>query len=214
MYTIDLLGGEAVPIRSRPGWIAFVCMLIAVPLLVGVVLVGIHMDRQVTVSIQTQQLTRLEGVLKTLTSAMEKKKALEEQRAATIGLLVDIGKALGRHTQWSPVLETVTESLPEALVLTNLSARQEFVSRKVPSKENPDQTVTVSVPMRSLSISVWGHDGGTTYRAVRQLQDRLRSSETLASRLDTITVSQESGPFDGQPGVRYELNCTFKPEVQ
>lgn len=214
MYTIDLLSGEGVPIRSRPGCIAFACLLIVVPLIVGVVLVGVYLDRQVTVSIQGQQLSRLEGVLGTLSGALEKKRSLEEQSATAAGLLTDIRTALGRHTQWSPALVAVTESLPDALVLTRLEARQEFVSRKVPSKANPKTTIDVQVPVRSLGIGVCGYDGNASYRAVRQLQDSLRSSRVLGPRLDTVTVSQESGTFDGEDVVRYELNCTFKPEVE
>ncbi len=214
MYAIDLLDGEGVPIRSRPGCIAFACLLLVVPLIVGVVIVGVYLDRQVTVSIQSQQLSRLEGVLGTLSGALEKKRTLEEQRTTAAGFLADIKTALDRHTQWSPALTAVTESLPEALVLTKLEARQEFVSRKVPSKANPNTTVDVRVPVRSLGIGVCGYDGNVSYRAVRLLQDRLRSSTVLGPRLDAVTVSQESGTLDGEDVVRYELNCTFKPEIE
>jgi Tfp pilus assembly protein PilN len=212
MYTVDLLNGEGVPIRSRPGGIAFACLLIVVPLVVGIVIVGVYLDRQVTVSIQTQQLARLQGVLGTLSAALEKKRSLEEQQVAATGFLADIKTALNRHTQWSPALKTVIDSLPNALVLTKLEARQEFVPRKVPSKGNPKTTVDVSVPVRTLGIGVCGYDGNASYRAVRDLQDRLRSSATLGPRLDAVTVSQESGTLDGEDVVRYELTCVFKPE--
>lgn len=214
MYAIDLLGGEGVPIRSRPGWIAFVCLLIVVPLIVGIVIVGIHLDRQVTVSIQSQQLAKLEGILGTLSGAVEMKEALEAQQQTATRLLVDIRTALGRHTQWSPALVTVTESLPETLILTKLDARQDFVPRKVPSKADPGKTITVNVPVRSLGIGVCGYDGNVSRHAVRQLQDRLRLSPVLGPRLEAVTVSQESGTLDGEQVVRYELNCTFKPEFE
>ncbi len=214
MYTIDLLGGEGVPIRSRPGCIAFACLLIVVPLVVGIVIVGVYLDRQVTVSIQSQQLARLEGVLGTLSAAIEMKRSLEEQKTNTTGVLTDIQSVLGRHTQWSPALGAVTGSLPEALVLTKLEARQDFVSRKVPSKANPKKTITINVPVRSLGIGVCGHDGHVSHQAVQQLQDSLRSSPVLGPRLDAVTVSQESGRFEGEDVVRYELVCTFKPEIE
>ncbi|MBN1360402.1 MAG: hypothetical protein JW993_07415 [Sedimentisphaerales bacterium] len=212
MYTIDLLGGEGIPIRSRPGCIAFACLLIVVPLIVAFVLVGIYLDRQVTVSIQSQQLARLEGVLGTLSSAMEMKRSLEEQKTTATAVLGEIKTALKRHTQWTPALTVVTESLPEVLILTKLEARQEFMPRKVLSKTNPQTTVTISVPVRSLGIGVCGYDGEVSYCAVRQLQERLRSSDVLGPCLEAVTVSQESGTLDGENVVRYELNCTFKPD--
>lgn len=217
MYAIDLLGGEGVPIRSRPGCIAFACLLIVVPLIVGIVIVGVYLDRQVTVSIQSQQLARLEGVLGTLAEAVAVKRSLQEQQATATDLLEDIQTALDSYWpsgQWSPALAAVTESLPETLVLTKLEARQEFVTRKVPSKANPKTTVETSVPVRSLGIGVCGYDQDGSYRAVRQLQDRLRASAVLGPRLDAVTVSQESGTLGGEEVVRYELNCTFKPEIR
>jgi len=214
MYAIDLLGGEGVPIRSRPGGIAFACLVIVVPLIIGIVIVGIHLDRQVTVSIQTQQLARLEGVLGTLSAAVEKKRSLEEQRTVAVDFLTDIKTALSRHTQWSSALTTVIESLPDALVLTKLDARREFVRLKIPAKENPKTTVDVSVPVRTLGIGVCGHDEAMSHRWVRDLQDRLRSSAVLGPRLDAVTVSQESGTLDGEDVVHYELNCVFKPELE
>ncbi len=214
MYAIDLLGGEGVPIRSRPGGIAFACLVIVVPLIIGIVIVGIHLDRRVTVSIQTQQLARLEGVLGTLSAALEKKRSLEEQRAGAVDFLADIKTALSRHTQWSPALTTVIESLPDVLVLTKLEARREFVPWKIPAKGDPTKTVDVSVPVRTLGIGVCGYDGTMSYRSVRDLQDRLRSSAVLGPRLDAVTVSQESGTLDGEDVVHYELNCVFKPELE
>jgi Tfp pilus assembly protein PilN len=214
MYAIDLLGGEGVPIRSRPGGIAFACLLIVVPLIIGIVIIGIYLDRQVTVSIQTQQLARLESVLGTLSSALEKKRCLETERATAVDFLADIKTAVSRHTQWSSALTTVIESLPETLVLTKLEARRELVRQKRAAKDDPKKTVEVSVPVSSLGIGVCGYDGTMSYRSVRDLQDRLRSSPVLGPRLDAVTVSQESGTLDGEDVVHYELNCVFKPELE
>jgi Tfp pilus assembly protein PilN len=214
MYTIDLLKAEGIPIRSRPSGIAFASLVILVPLLLGILIVGTYLDHRVTLSIQTDELARVEKVLGTLSEALEKKRALEEQKAAASGVLVDVNTALSRQMQWSPVLTTLAANMPDALVLTRLEARQEYVWHKVPAKDDPKTTIEISVPQRSLTIDVCGYDRDKTSLAVRDLQERLRSSAAMGPRLSQMTVSQESATLDGEHVVNYELNCAFGPSLE
>jgi hypothetical protein len=210
MYAIDLLKGEGIPFRSRPGCIAFASTVVIVPLITAILVVGVHLDRQVTISIQKENLSKVQRVLGTLTDAMDKKRVMEARQASATALLGQIKTVLTRHAQWSGVLATVVENLPEALVLTRLEAKQDLVRRKIPSKDDPKASVEVTVPAPTLAIGVCGYDGNVTYRAVRDLQDRLRASPLLGPRLDAVMVSQESGVLDGADVVSYELSCVFK----
>ena len=214
MYEVDLLKGEGIPIRSRPGGIAFACMVIAVPLILGIAMASIYLEHRVAASVQNQQLTRLQHVIATLSEALETKYALEHQQAASRHLLGEVKTALTGHTQWSSILTTVVDGLPNALILTKLAARQDSVRRQVPAKDNPEVTVDITVPRRTLHIGVCGYDEQAAYRAVRNFQDRLRSSPVLGPCIDTVTVSQESQTLDGESVVSYELNCAFKPSFE
>jgi len=214
MYTVDLLKAEGIPIRSRPAGIAFACLVIVVPLLIGIGIVGTYLDHRVMLSIQTDELSRVQMVLGTLSEAVERRRILEERKAAAGGLLADVKTALSRHTPWSPALATVAAEMPDALVLTRFEARQEFIRRKVPAKDDPKTTLDVSVPVRTLAINVCGHDRDKAYQAVRDLQDRLRSSAAIGPRLSGVTVSQEAGTMDGEHVVSYELNCVFRPAFE
>jgi hypothetical protein len=211
MYKVDLLKGEGIPIRSRPGGIAFACMVIAIPLIVGSAIASIYLEHRVAASVQIQQLNRLRKMVGTLSGALEAKRLLQEQKTVGTQLLGNAKTALTGHTQWSPVLATVIDCMPDSLILTKLRARQESVRRRVPAKDNPEISIDIDVPMRTLQIGVFGYGEQAAYRAVRDFQDRLRSSAMLAPRLDTLTISQESQTRDGQEVVSYELNCAFRP---
>ncbi len=214
MYTIDLLKGEGIPIRSRPGGIAFACLVIAVPLIVGIAMISIYMEHRVATSVQRQQLVRLRQVITTLAPALERKRTLEERKTLGVDLLGDVRTALGQRAQWSPILATVVESLPETLVLTKLQARQSMVRHRVPAKNDPEMEIDISVPVRTLDIGVCGQDEYAASQAVRSFQDRLRSSPVLKPWLDTLTVSQEAQTLDGQDVVSYELSCVMKPIIE
>ncbi len=214
MYAIDLLKGEGIPIRSRPGGVAFACLVIAVPLILGITMASIYIEHRVAASVQMQQLGRLRQAIATLEPALETKRTLVERRTEGMDLLGDVKTALTRHAQWSPLLETVVDNLPENLVLTKLQARRNMVQHRVPAKNDPEMEIDISVPVRALDIGVCGQDEYTAANAVRSFQDRLRSSPVLQPYLDALTVSQESGTLDGQDVVSYELSCVMKPMIE
>jgi len=211
MYKVDLLKGEGIPIRSRPGGIAFACLMVVVPMIVGGAIVSIYLEHRVAASVQMQQLHRLRGAVATLSHALETKRALQEQRSAGLQLIGDIKTALTERTQWSPVLATVIDCMPHSLILTRLQARQHSERRQIPSRDDPGATMDVDVPVRTLQIGVCGYQEQTAYRAVRDFQERLRLSDLLASRLDALTISQAAQTLNGQEVFSYELNCVFKP---
>ncbi|MEN6337133.1 MAG: hypothetical protein ABFE01_22980 [Phycisphaerales bacterium] len=210
MYTIDLLKGEGIPIPCRPGGIAMACLIVVLPLLLGLGMTSYYMDGQVIVSIEKQQLSKLEAAANNMSAALKKKEQLEQHKALALGRLSDIKASMKGYTQWSPALAAVVGNLSDTLVLTRLEAKQDSVRRKVPSKDDPATKVDVSVPVRTLKLSVAGRQAATSLDAVQNLQESLRSSPAIGPMLDTITVSQNTGVLDGQGAVLYELECVFK----
>jgi len=210
-YTIDLLKGEVGPIRSRPGGAAFACLLVVVPLLVGVAGLSMYLDGRVALAIREQQVSRLTQATEGLAAAVRKKEKLLEEKAEAAKVLSEVQMVLAGRMQWSPILAWVAENLSDTLVLTKLEVRQNTVRVKVPAKNDPGMKINVSVPMPELRLSVCGKGRENSSEAVRRLQENLRSSAVLGPRLDTITVSQSATTLDGQEAVQYELNCLLQP---
>jgi len=213
-YAVDLLKGEGLPIRSRPGGIAFASLIIVLPLLTAFGMVSFYLDGDVIIAIQRQQLSRLDAAIEALAGAVQKKEALEKEKAETTRVLADVQTTLGRHHQWSGTLAALAARLSDNLVLTKLEARQEMTRTRVPAKDDPAKKVEVSVPVRTLRICVCGKEKESSAEAVRQFQESLRSSPALGPMVDTITVSQDAATLEGRAAVLYELSCVFKPTVQ
>ena len=213
-YTIDLLKGEGLPIRSRPGGIAFACLVVVLPLLTAFGAVSVYLDSDIVITIQKQQASRLATAIEALSSAVRKREALEGEKTEATRVLSDVKATLGGHSQWSPILASLVESLSDALLLTKLEARRDTVRIKVPAPDDPTRKVETSVPVRALKICVCGKDKESSAEAVRRVQENLRSAPAIGPMLDTVTVSQDAATVDGQEAVLYELNCVFKPVVQ
>ncbi len=210
MYTVDLLMGEGIPIRSRPGGIALACLIIVAPLLIGLGMTSYYMDGQIILSIESQQLNNIETASGSLSQAVKRKELLEQEKALATGTLSQIKTAVGEYTQWSQALVALVENLSDSLVLTHLEAGQRTVQRKVPAKDDSMKKVDVTVPVRTLKLCVCGRQAGTALDAVQALQDNLRSSTVIGPMLDTITVSQSLATLDNQEAVMYELECVLK----
>lgn len=210
MYTVDLLMGEGIPIRSRPGGIALACLIVVVPLLIGLGMTSFYLDGRIILSIEKQQLSNIESASGVLTQALKRKESLENEKASASGVLSEIKTAVDGYTQWSPTLTSLVESLSDTLVLTRLEANQSTVQRKVPAKDDPTRKVDVSIPTRTLKLCVCGRQAGTALDAVQTLQENLRTSPVIGPILDTITVSQSVSMLDNQEAVMYELECTLK----
>lgn len=212
MFTIDLLKGEGIPIKSRPEGIAVGAVTLAVPVIVAILMFGLYLSDIAAISIQRQEIINYETKTTELSDAVELKKSLEIEKEAISSSLSEVSSSIGRHTQWSPVLAIVAENMPDSMVLTNLEVKRRSVKREVPKKDDPRAKVTISVPARTLRISVSGDPEYNCDRAVRDFGDRLRFSTAIGPKLETIRVEKQGfGKIGDKSVVSYDIDCVFKP---
>jgi Tfp pilus assembly protein PilN len=211
MFTIDLLKGQGIPMKSRPGGIAISAVAVAAPVIIAIVMLGIYLHKKIIISVNKQDIARQEAEIDKLSDLIKQLEGLEKEKAACGECLSEVKSSTGRYAQWSPVLATVVENMPGSVMLTGLEVKQHSIKRKVPKKEDPKKTVDIDVPVRTLTMSVCASAQSDGDKAVRDFQARLRSSAFLGPKLENITVSQEAGTLDKQDVVIYEINCIFKP---
>jgi len=213
MFTIDLLKGQGIPIKSRPKGIVIAVITLAVPIIIAIAILGLYLSNSIAMSIQKQGIINYETKIGGLSDAVELQKSFEKEKAVISSALSEVKSSIGRHTQWTPVLATLVENLPDSLVLTELRVKQNSVKIKVPKKDDPQKMVDISVPVRTLQMSVSGRPGDNCDEAVRDFKDRLRSSALLGPKLEDIRVSQKFGTLEGRDVISYEIDCIFKPEL-
>ena len=211
MYTIDLLNGRYVPVKSGPKGVAIVTTAFAVPIIIGITMFGYYLHTRIVTSIQKHRIIQYEAKIGELSEAVERQESFEKERNLIRNCLSEVSGSIGRHAQWSPVLTTLVENMPDSVLLTQLSVKQGSIKRKLPHKDDPKRTITISIPVRTLQISVCGISQLNCDEAVKDFRDRLHSSSLLGPKLESIRVSQEFGTLDGQDVVSYEIDCVFKP---
>lgn len=212
MFTIDLLKGQAIPWTSRPAGLAIIAITAVVPVTVAIAMVCLYLNNNITLAMKEQQIARYETDAGKFADAVAQQEALKREKIAYSNCLSEVSSSLERHTQWSPILTTLMENMPDSVVLTSLEVEHNSIKKKVPKKDEPKKIEEIDVPVRTLRLSVSGGSAGNCDDAVRDFRDRLRSSAFLGPRLENIGVSQKSETLEGRDVVSYEISCVFKPE--
>lgn len=213
MFTIDLLKGQGIPAKAGPEGILFGVLASAVPLILGLAMFGFYISDKIVTSVMEKEIANYEASMSRLSEAAELQKSYEKEKDAIERCLSEVASSIGNHCQWSPVLATLAENMPDSMVLTKLEVKQSSVKKKVPRKDDPKKMVDVSVPVRTMHMSLCGTSEDNYDQEVRDFRNRLRFSELLVSRLQDIRVAQGVDKLDGRAVVSYEIDCIFKPEL-
>ena len=213
MFTIDLLNGQGIPQKTRPAGIVIVVVAALLSVLLATGTFGFYLNNKVVLSLTEREISKSEAKIDMYSDALEQREALMKEKITYGTCLSEINASLKHYTQWSPILTTVIENMPESVVLTSLEVGRRTAKKKVPDKENPDETKEIEVPFWVLSMSVRGAPLSNCDEAVRHFQDRLRTSDLLGSKLENIEVSRDSQTVQGQDVFSYDITCVFKPRL-
>ena len=211
MFTVDLLKGQAIPLKSKPGSLAIIVISAAIPIAVAAGMLSFYQRNNIVVSMKEQEIAKCQAGIDELSDAVEYHKALEKKKTDYGSSLSEVKSSLKRYTQWSPVLTTLMENIPDSVVLNTLAVEHDTVKRKVPKEDDPQKMVDIDVLVRILRLSVSGGQQTNSDEAVRDFRDRLHASDFLGPRIESIGVSQKSETLDGQDVVSYEISCVLKP---
>jgi hypothetical protein len=211
MFTIDLLNGNAVPPKSRPGGIAIVGVTAVIPVLAAISILSLYLQNKTVLSMKEHEVTKWENKVGTLSDVMEWQSSMQKQKTMHNKCLSEIRSSITKHTQWSDALSTIVKSIPETVILNRLEIKKHFIKKKIPKKDNPDAMTEIDIPVRTLQINVTGNLDPNCVHAIQDFGNQLRTSASLGPKLDNITYSQESDTLNGQDVINYEINCVFKP---
>lgn len=211
MFTIDLLKGQGVPLRSGPGSMAIVAVTAAVPVIIAAAMLDAYLRKGIVAPARQQEIIRWEAETARLSEAVELHEALQSEKNVYNDCLSEVRSSVGRYIQWSSVLATIVENMPDSVVLTELEVERQSTKKKVPKKDDPSEMIDIDVPVRTLRVAVTGSSQHDCDKEVRDFRDRLRSSPLLGPKLESVAYSKESDQFDGRDVALYEINCVFKP---
>jgi hypothetical protein len=200
-FTIDLLKGRGIPVKTSPQGIAIIAVGIAVPFIIVVIMLGIYLNNRVSIPIMEHEMAVYNQKMQTLSEGVKVQQAFNKDKESINASTPEVASALQKFTAWSPVIRTIAENMPGAMVLSRLDAKQTAAARP--------GTGAASVA-REVDMNISGNAGGNWDEEVKGFRVRLLESSTLKSRLQDIPVAQQSSKGGEKDAVTYDLRMVFK----
>jgi hypothetical protein len=211
MFTIDLLKGKGIPVRSGPEGTVITVASLAISVILAMVMFGFYLSNRIIISVQKQEIANCEANIDKLSAAVKLQESFEKEKNLISNCLLEVASSIGKHTQWSPILVMLAQTMPDTLVLTKLEVKQDSVRKKIPQKDDPKKMIDISVPVIMLKMNVSGNPRFNCDKAIRDFKDSLCLSDSLGPKLDNVEVSQKAETLENQDVISYEIDCIFKP---
>ena len=213
MFTIDLLKGQGIAAKSKIEHIIVASLTISVLVIVVIVMLSFYLSNGIAMAMDKQQAANYEEKMAKFSKSVKIQESFESEKEAIRYSLSEVSSSIDRFTQWSPVIMTMVENMPDSMILTKLELKPRKVKRLIPRKDNSGNMVSVGVLINILNVSICGSPRTNYDKEVRAFSGRLSSSELLKeSRLEEIRVSQKVDKDHGQDIVIYEMQCIFGPK--
>lgn len=211
MITMDLLKGQALPVRSNVKGAAITGVAFSVPAVLLLVILGSYFHDRIRIDTQSRVLEKYESKFDNLKAGLEREKSLQEKRSNLNLCLAEVSGAMNNQVQWSQILMLLSEHLPESMVVDRLEVKVKQMSVIVPKKSDPTRKINVPRSIRTLSISMYSLAEGEGDRAVKIFQQKLMKSESFTAVVKEVIIASRIPDKSGDKDIiRYELDCAFK----
>lgn len=211
MFTIDLLKGKGVPEQLKPATVALGSVPFVVPVLVAVVLICLYGATAVRVASAKSEIASLDEKI------FEHLPAVKFAREINAGInytnkdLNEVAIAIKQFCQFTGVLETLSEELPDSILFKDIKITGVEDKVKIPDPKDSSKKVESHLMRRTMQISVCGIPSRRTDVAVHEYIKRLQKSEALGSLIERIgIVSEEDCKLDNKTVTLYGIECKFR----
>lgn len=213
MFTIDLLKGQGIPARSRPEGIIATAVTVVLPVAIAITMLGIYFSNRVVINIQKREIDGYEKKIAGLSDEMKTYELYEQRKGAIKQRISETAEAISDHQQWSDILVTIVENLPDSLVLERMSVESKAAKIKVADERNPKKKKNKTIIKRTLHLTLGGAAGEVSNREVQNFRDKLKVSKVLGPQVEDIPVSQRVEMENGREVITYEMKCILRSQL-
>jgi Tfp pilus assembly protein PilN len=211
MFTIDLLKGSGAPLKSQPGKFALGTVPFIVPAVIIIIAIAHYGYNSTVLATAKTRIDKMQSMIADYSDDIEYYKDMTGKLTATKQHLAEVSTVIDRHVQWSPIVRTLVEAMPDSIVLQKLRLHRDTVRKKMPDKKDKNKVVFVDCVKRKLRITVCGVSPFESDTAVQGYIYRLRNSDILMSEVTDIRiVTRDVTKLDGKDVPCFEIDCLFK----
>jgi hypothetical protein len=210
MYQINMLKGSQLHEKHWPS-ILLAGIAFVVPIALAFVISIAYFNDKAALVTQDEKISDYEFQLRDMEEAKKRVDSVVLAIQNKTSSLSDVEEVLGRHIQWSDILIAISENLPDTLVVNKLEVIKSSAKRIVDRRYGVKKKINITIPARTLVISLYSESAEGDDAAVRNLQRNLIKSAAFQRCVkDVVIATREPDSIDGKDVVHYELNCILK----
>lgn len=205
-FRIDLLRGQGLPKRSRPGTMALAAVPFLIPLLATGLLAGQWFSQKALIQ------TKLTIHQQNLQQITEHTKDLQWHEATQQDILnarhriKTIQDALRLEMPLSPLMAELVQTLPPEAFFTEMDFTYQPVRRKVVDPKT-NQVSYIQVIQRTLRLLLAAPNRPESDTSINDYIQKLRSAPLLSSLAQEIQIYSRQEASDSQNLILYEIRC-------
>lgn len=134
MFTIDLLKGRGVPIKTKPGGVYLVAISFIVPVILAAIIFGNYLHNRILMTTYKSDLERADKGIKDLAPDIRLQKLLERRKNKLEACREEVADVINWHIQWSAVLQALVENIPKTVILDELKTHSDSEKKNVPER--------------------------------------------------------------------------------
>lgn len=213
MHRIDLLKGQGIPEKTTSGGIVVLILAVIVPILVAVGMLDWYMRTETYIDVTSQSIANAREMIAERAPDVKLLKAREREIALINRSLKEISCCVDTFMQWTPILMTVAEEMPEKMIMTKLEVQSTAAARRRQSrKKDPNQPLEIPIPSRTLVMNIQGTGEGNYDPIVQQFQGALNSSPVLEDKIKDIIYSRQAGMQNTEKTESHAIKIIFNNE--
>lgn len=220
MFTIDLLKGQGRPIRTKPKGIAIFVATFVVPMLVAILMASYYYNNKIVISVNKQKVANYTTQIGRLADPLKLKESWDRDKTNLSNCLSDVASSIRTHIQWSPILVSLVQNIPNSVVLNGLEVKTSINKKAaaggsaIAEKDKKDKTDDTNITVRTLRMRLCGNPNSGLDREIKAFRDRLLASSVIGTKLeDVVIASQTNETMDGRDVISYDIDCIFKPGI-
>lgn len=212
-FRIDLLQGQGLPKRSRPGTIALAAVPFLIPLLATGLMAGQWLNQTVLLktelAIHRQNLQHIAECAENL----QDYETLQQDILTARHRIKTIQEALQLELPLSPLLLELVEALPSEVYFTEMDIAYQPVRRKITDPAT-NQVAYVQVIQRTLRLTLAAPNRLESDQAVNQYIQKLRTAPFLSTVAQEIQIQSRQETADDRNLILYEIRCPLTEQKE
>jgi hypothetical protein len=211
MITIDLLKGDGVPAKSKPGGVALRIMPFLVPVIAAVVMMNNYQRNVYLAESLDQSMKTIRAKVAANEDVAARLAKIDEETKRYENYLEEVSGNIDGHMQWSPILAEIGKQLPGEVSISRLKVTRKAERKAVPQAEDQWTSRNVNGHRFTMQITAEIRDVNNDVDYVQEFIRKFRQTPEMDEQIEDMYVVSQKMVADSTPAsMIYEIECVFR----